>query len=269
MCATCGCGAEPHAHHHHAHGPHDHAHPHGHGHDHGPHAHGAHAHGEPAQGTASRRIPVEEDLLARNDQLAAANRALLAERGIVALNLMSSPGSGKTTLVERTVRALAGRVPVAVIEGDQATGRDAERVRAAGCVAVQINTGAGCHLEADMVRRAVDGLDLPAGALLLVENVGNLVCPSLFDLGERARVVVVSVTEGEDKPIKYPHMFRSADRVVLNKIDLLPYVDFDVEAFEAHLAAVNPRAPVTRLSARTGEGTGAWIDWIGGLRDLR
>src|SRR5690606_19544790 len=141
--------------------------------------------------------------------------ALFAERAVVALNLMSSPGSGKTTLVERTVRALARLVPIGVVEGDQATDRDAERIRAAGCRAVQINTGAGCHLEADMVRRGFEALELPDGALLIVENVGNLVCPSLFDLGERARVVVMSVTEGEDKPIKYPHMFRAADRVVL------------------------------------------------------
>lgn len=214
-------------------------------------------------------MPLEVDLLARNDRLAAENRALFAERAVVALNLMSSPGSGKTTLVERTVRALARLVPIGVVEGDQATDRDAERIRAAGCRAVQINTGAGCHLEADMVRRGFEALELPDGALLIVENVGNLVCPSLFDLGERARVVVMSVTEGEDKPIKYPHMFRAADRVVLNKIDLLPHVEFDVAAFEAHVAAVNPRASVTRLSARTGEGFDAWLDWIGGLRALR
>lgn len=282
MCGVCGCGTDPHpphdpAHGAHAHGHGDHAHGHGeHAHGHGerthalgarPHPHQAHAHDRDGE-VHGRALALEIDLLARNDRLAAENRARFAERSIVAVNLTSSPGSGKTTLVERTVRELLG-VPIGVIEGDQATDRDAERIRAAGCRAVQINTGAGCHLEADMVRRGFEALDLPDGALLIVENVGNLVCPSLFDLGERARVVVMSVTEGEDKPIKYPHMFRSADRVVLNKIDLLPYLDFDLGAFEAHLAAVNPRAPVVRLSARTGEGFGAWLDWLGGLRGRR
>jgi hydrogenase nickel incorporation protein HypB len=179
---------------------------------------------------------------------------------------MSAPGSGKTTLLERTIRDLRGELALCVIEGDQATSRDADRIRAAGCAAVQINTGAGCHLEADGLARGLRELDPPRGALVFVENVGNLVCPALFDLGERARVVVASVTEGEDKPIKYPHMFAACDALVLNKMDLLPHLSFDVDVFLAHARHVNPRLRVLPLSAQTGEGLSAWYDW---LREVR
>jgi hydrogenase nickel incorporation protein HypB len=213
-------------------------------------------------GVELRRVAVELDLLAKNDGLARANRAGFAERGLLALNLMSSPGSGKTTLVERTVRALAGELPVAVIEGDQATDHDAARIRATGCPVVQINTGAGCHLDAAMVAGGVAELDPPSGGLLLVENVGNLVCPAMFDLGEHASVVVASVTEGEDKPAKYPHMFRRARLMLLNKIDLLPHVAFDVDACVAWARRVNPRLEVIEVSATRGDGLDAWLDWI-------
>jgi hydrogenase nickel incorporation protein HypB len=206
-------------------------------------------------------VPIEKAILARNDQLAAENRLWLAARDISAVNLMSSPGAGKTTLLEATLRAI-GR-PVYVIEGDQETQRDAERIRAAGARAIQINTGTGCHLDAKMIGRALWQLEPARKSLLLIENVGNLVCPALFDLGERARAVVASVTEGEDKPLKYPHMFRAADLVVLNKIDLLPHLEFDTNRFAAHLQQVNPRATMLQVSAKTGEGLDAWQRWLG------
>jgi hydrogenase nickel incorporation protein HypB len=209
-----------------------------------------------------RTVTLEERVLAKNDLLATANRRLLASRSVHAVNLMSSPGSGKTTLLVRTVRDLMGRIPVAVVEGDQETLLDAERVRTTGCPVVQINTGMGCHLDAAMLERALAELDPRAGSLVFVENVGNLVCPALFDLGEGSRVVVMSVTEGADKPAKYPHMFRTADLVLLNKIDLLPHVDFDVARCTGQLHALNPRAPVLQLSAYTGEGMGAWCTWL-------
>ncbi len=193
-------------------------------------------------------------MLAKNDVLAEQNREWLAERDIVAFNLTSSPGAGKTTLLERTIRDLDDRRPIAVIEGDQETLLDAERIRATGCRAIQINTGAGCHLDADMVHRALHALDPEPGSLLFIENVGNLVCPALFDLGERAMVVVISVTEGADKPLKYPHMFAAAELVLINKIDLLPYVDFDIDVCAAYARSVNPRAKVLPVSATTGEG---------------
>jgi hydrogenase nickel incorporation protein HypB len=247
MCATCGCSVAAHDHDHHH--PHDHDPHHDHDHD--------HAHGEPGR---VRRLEIE--ILAKNDQLAARNRGWLEGRGVTALNLMSAPGSGKTTLLERTIRDLRREMPLCVVEGDQATSRDADRIRAAGCEAVQINTGAGCHLEAESLARGLRALDPPAGAVVFVENVGNLVCPALFDLGERARVVVASVTEGEDKPLKYPHMFAACDALVLNKIDLLPHVAFDVGAFVRHAHHVNPKLRVLQLSAQTGEGLDAWYDWL-------
>ncbi|HEX8868648.1 MAG TPA: hydrogenase nickel incorporation protein HypB [Lentzea sp.] len=211
-------------------------------------------------------VPLEHRVLARNDDLAARNREWLAERDVLAVNLMSSPGSGKTTLLERTIRALAGDPVVSVVEGDQETAFDAERIRATGSRVVQVNTGAGCHLDAGMVARALDDLAPPPRSVVFVENVGNLVCPALFDLGERRRVVIASVTEGEDKPVKYPHMFAAADVVVLNKTDLLPHLDFDVDAFVRHLDRVNPRAGLIRLSVTAGTGFDVWTDLV---RDWR
>jgi hydrogenase nickel incorporation protein HypB len=242
MCATCGCGEtdvrviSPHDH------DHDHPHPH------------------------VRTITLEQKVLAKNDQLAERNRYRLAERGIRAVNLMSSPGSGKTTLLERTIRDVGTDRPVAVIEGDQETLLDADRIRRTGCPVVQINTGAGCHLDAAMTHDALDALDPAAGSLIFIENVGNLVCPALFDLGESGKVVIISVTEGTDKPLKYPYMFAVADLVVVNKIDLLPYVDFDLEACRRHLAAVNPAAGVVALSATTGDNLTEWYAWLGTQR---
>jgi len=228
---------------------HPHEHPHEHGHEH-PHE------------LAARTISIEQDILAKNADLAQRNRRWLDEQRIVSVNLMSSPGSGKTTLLERTIRDLGERLPVSVIEGDQETTLDAERIRATGCRVVQINTGAGCHLDADMLARGLRELSPPSGSLLFVENVGNLVCPALFDLGERARVVVISVTEGDDKPLKYPHMFAAADVVVVNKTDLLPYVDFDVERCTEHARSVNPSVEVIAVSAAKGDGLDAWYSWL-------
>ena len=251
MCATCGCGTD------HAHGHDHHEHDH-HAHDHHEHDHHQHHHEDRA-----RTIAFEEAVLARNQHLAEHNREELRRREVRAINLMSSPGAGKTTLLEHTLSRLAGAVPLAVIEGDQETQADAERIRAAGGRAVQINTGTGCHLDAAMVGRALEEL-APRGGLLFIENVGNLVCPALFDLGESARVVIGSVTEGEDKPLKYPHMFRAAELVLLNKIDLLPHVEFSVERFSEHTRRINPRARILPVSARTGDGTGVWLDWLRG-----
>jgi hydrogenase nickel incorporation protein HypB len=210
----------------------------------------------------TRLVKVEQDILARNDRHAAANRQHFRERGIFALNLVSSPGSGKTTLLVRTIRELGERHPVAVIEGDQQTSRDAERIRETGAPALQINTGKGCHLDAQMVENALPRLDLAAQSLLLIENVGNLVCPASFDLGEAHKVVILSVTEGEDKPIKYPDMFAAADVMLLNKIDLLPHLDFDVDKAIEYARRVNPDIRVFMLSATTGEGLPAWLDWL-------
>lgn len=212
--------------------------------------------------TEMRRVRVEQDLLAENDALAAANRSEFTVRGILALNLVSSPGSGKTTLLVETIKALDGACPVAVIEGDQQTDYDAERIRATGVEAIQINTGKGCHLDAGMVAKAAQSLDLPDGAVLFIENVGNLVCPASFDLGEAAKVVVLSVTEGEDKPLKYPDMFRAARLMLLNKCDLLPYVQFDAERAEAFARQVNPHLEIIRLSAVQGTGMEHWLAWL-------
>jgi len=236
MCATCGCSTST--------PEHQHEHEHEHAHTHAP----------------PRIVELEHAVLAHNRHLAEHNREALRRRGVTAFNLMSSPGAGKTTLLERTLEQLEG-APLTVIEGDQETDADAARIRAAGGRALQINTGAGCHLDAAMVGRALGELD-PRGGLLFIENVGNLVCPAQFDLGEAARVVIASITEGEDKPLKYPHMFRTADLVVLNKIDLLPHVDFSVERFAKNVEATRPRARVMALSARTGVGFASWLDFV-------
>jgi hydrogenase nickel incorporation protein HypB len=222
-----------------------------------------HAHHAPA----SRIVEVERDLLAKNDAIAALNRRLLAQRAVFALNLVSSPGSGKTTLLVRTIEAWGARSPVAVIEGDQQTSFDADRIRATGAPAVQVNTGKGCHLDAAMVSRALAELDPTPGSVLFVENVGNLVCPAAFDLGEAHKVVILSVTEGEDKPLKYPDMFRAADLMILNKVDLAPYVSFDRARAIDMARRVRPGLEVIELSATTGAGMDAWLAWLdAGLR---
>lgn len=222
-----------------------------------------HAHDHPHERTHT--IEIEQAVLAKNDHLAEHNRAWLAERGIAAVNLMSSPGAGKTTLLERTIREHGAGRAIAVIEGDQETVFDAERIRAAGAKAVQINTGSGCHLDATMVRRGLEALEPDDGDLVVLENVGNLVCPALFDLGEVKKVVVISVTEGDDKPLKYPHMFAAADLVVVNKTDLLPYVDFDVDRCEKDARSLNPDVVWMPLSVRSGDNLEEWYRW---LRDL-
>jgi len=254
MCATCGC----------ADGPARLPIPlHGHQHDDGTwHEHGA-AHDAPGHEHAGgQTVTLEERVLARNDALAGQNRDWLRARGILALNLMSSPGAGKTTLLERTARDLAGELAIGVIEGDQETALDADRMRAAGCRVVQVNTGTGCHLDAVMVRDALTALDPPGGSVVVIENVGNLVCPALFDLGEAHRVVLASVTEGADKPVKYPHMFRSAGLVLVSKTDLLPYLDFDLDRCTADLGKISPGATVLPVSARAGDGIARWYDWL-------
>ncbi len=212
-------------------------------------------------------VQIEARVFAKNDALAEHNRAWLAERDILTLNLMSAPGAGKTTLLERTIRDTGARRALYVLEGDQATANDGERIRAAGAPVVQINTGTGCHLDADMVARGLAELNPAVGSVVVIENVGNLVCPALFDIGERHRVVMLSVTEGDDKPLKYPHMFRAADLMLLSKIDLLPHVDFDVERAIANARSVNPEVAVISVSPRTGQGMQEWYAWL--LRDAR
>jgi hydrogenase nickel incorporation protein HypB len=247
---------------------HDHVHAdgtrHSHAHDDGHHDHGhSHDHDHEPHGVDAV-VELETRILAKNDALAANNRAWFAGREILALNLVSSPGSGKTTLLERTIRDLKGELKLYVVEGDQATARDGERIRAAGAPAVQVNTGTGCHLEADMVARGLAELKPALGSVVMIENVGNLVCPAMFDLGERAKVVILSVTEGEDKPLKYPHMFRAAEIMVLNKIDLLPHLDFDVSLAVENARAVNPNIRVFQVSARSGDGLEGWYGWLRG-----
>ena len=211
--------------------------------------------------TQERLIAVETAILSKNDGIAAANRRVLRALGVLALNLVSSPGSGKTTLLCRTIKEL-GDAPLAVIEGDQQTSADADRIRATGARAIQINTGKGCHLDAAMVGHAIDDLRPRPGSFLFIENVGNLVCPAAFDLGEAAKVAILSVTEGEDKPLKYPDMFTAARLAVLNKTDLAPNCDVDLDLYEANLRRVNPAIEILRVSARTGDGMQAWLDWL-------
>ena len=255
---------EPHSHAHddNHHRDHDHDHAHDDGHQHQRHAHApGSVHGDPHE-PAGDVVLIESRILAKNDALASKNRAWLAGREIFAVNLVSSPGSGKTTLLERTIPSLAGEMPLFVIEGDQASDYDGERIRKAGAPVVQINTGAGCHLDAEMVARGLSELKPSARSIVFIENVGNLVCPALFDLGERAKVVIFSVTEGEDKPLKYPHMFRAASLIVINKIDLVPHLDFSLQQTIDNVRLVNRDAAVLEVSARTGEGLEAWRDWL-------
>jgi hydrogenase nickel incorporation protein HypB len=241
-----------HEHHRHHHDPH-HSHDHSHSHDETGNGH-SHSH--------AATIRLETDVLAKNNRLAERNRGWFAGRNIFALNLMSAPGAGKTTLLERTIRELGKELALSIIEGDQETINDAERIRATGCHVVQINTGTGCHLDAVMLAKGLQQLDPPANSIVLIENVGNLVCPALFDLGEGSRVVIASVTEGDDKPIKYPHMFRQSEAMILNKIDLLPYVPFSVDRCLAYARQVNPHIRVFQVSALRGDGLEEWYDWI-------
>jgi hydrogenase nickel incorporation protein HypB len=234
---------------------------HGHDHDHDHHEHHHNRHGDHVHADG-QTIVLREAVLAKNDRLAERNRGWLQGRHVLALNLVSSPGSGKTTLLERTIRDLKEDLPIHVIEGDQETTNDAERIRKTGCRVVQINTGAGCHLEAEMVARGIEQLAPPAHSVVMIENVGNLVCPALFDLGEQAKVAILSVTEGEDKPLKYPHMFRAAQVLLLNKIDLLPYLSFDVTRCLKHARTVNPDLEIFLLSAISGEGMKNWYEWL-------
>jgi hydrogenase nickel incorporation protein HypB len=267
MCATCGCGDDagvrittvgaP-AHPHSAGGT---DHQHGHTHPHG----GASPHDARNSHGDGHSVLLEQRVLAKNDRLAAVNRAWLAEHGIAVLNLMSAPGSGKTTLLERTIAEVGAELGLSVIEGDQETLLDGERIRATGCPVVQINTGAGCHLDAEMMASGLAELAPAPNSLVVVENVGNLVCPALFDLGESLRVVITAVTEGADKPLKYPQMFRGAQLVLLNKADLLPYLDLEIEQFHTNVRLVNPRAGLLTISATRGDGLAAWYDQLRAL----
>ncbi|MEM1264163.1 MAG: hydrogenase nickel incorporation protein HypB [Pseudomonadota bacterium] len=239
-----------------AHDEHDHQHAHSHDHTHGhDHVHD-HEHGNDST------VSLEADILAKNNKLAERNRGWFAGRNILALNLVSSPGAGKTTLLERTIRDLSDQYPISVVEGDQETVNDAERIRSTGCDVVQINTGTGCHLEADMIARGLEQLKPPLDSIVMIENVGNLVCPAMFDLGEKCKIAILSVTEGEDKPLKYPHMFSASDVMILNKVDLLPYLQFDVEKCIAAAREVNPNILIFQVSATTGEGLENWYDWL-------
>ncbi len=255
MCTVCGCGADEVRvdSDGHAHGPV--ALMHAHHHETVPHEH----HGTTRQ---ARVVQVEQDILSRNNAYARANRRVFDERGILALNLVSSPGSGKTALLVRTIEHRRQAWPIAVVEGDQQTSNDAERIRATGVPALQINTGKGCHLDAHMVGHAMADLAPADASLFLIENVGNLVCPAAFDLGEHHKVAILSVTEGEDKPLKYPDMFAAADILLINKCDLLPYLDVDVALIEANARRVNPGLRIFRVSARSGEGMAAWLAWL-------
>jgi hydrogenase nickel incorporation protein HypB len=261
--------------HSHEHGhDHPHTHDHDHDHDHAPHHHphgdggekldfGAGLAGVHVPGLSQERIvQIERDILSKNRSFADVNRARFAEKGVLALNFVSSPGSGKTTLLVRAIEDLKDRHAIAVIEGDQQTSNDAERIRATGVQAIQVNTGKGCHLDAHMVGKAFETLAPAANALLFIENVGNLVCPAAFDLGEAHKVVLLSTTEGEDKPAKYPDMFAAADLMLLNKSDLLPHLDFDVGACIGHALRVNPNLQTLVVSAKTGEGLAAFYAWV-------
>lgn len=210
----------------------------------------------------ARMVQIEQDILSKNNDYAAVNRQWFAAHGIFALNLVSSPGSGKTTLLVKTIELLQRTVPIAVVEGDQQTANDAERIRATGVPAIQINTGKGCHLDAHMVGQAMQRLQPADGSLFLIENVGNLVCPAAFDLGEQHKLAILSVAEGEDKPLKYPDMFAAADVLLLNKCDLLPYLEFDIDLAEANARRVNPALSIFRVSAKTGEGMAEWLAWL-------
>jgi len=260
-----------HAHNHEGEHAHEHGHDHDHGHEHHHHEHGVGGDLDYGTGPARAHVPgmsqarmvqIEQDILSKNNTYAAANRQCFDDRGIFALNLVSSPGSGKTTLLCKTIELLKDKVVISVVEGDQQTSNDAERIRATGVAALQINTGKGCHLDGHMVGHAMERLKPADESLFLIENVGNLVCPAAFDLGEHHKVAILSVTEGEDKPLKYPDMFAAADVMLLNKCDLLPYLEFDADLAEANARRVNPNLTIFRVSATSGDGLSAWLDWI-------
>ncbi len=265
MCSTCGCGqpdeevrvtkpgeGNSNGQHGHQHN-HDHSHHHPHGHDH----HHDHDHQHD-----SRQIELERDILKENDLLAQRNRGYLEAKNIFAINMVSSPGSGKTTILEETIRRLKPEVPVMIVEGDQQSMNDADRIHATGAAVVQVNTGKGCHLDAHMVLHAIRKLEPINDSIMFIENVGNLVCPAMFDLGENKRVVIISVTEGDDKPMKYPYMFESSDLCIINKIDLLPYVRFDVDKVKEYALRINHHLEFFELSATSGEGMDRWIHWL-------
>jgi len=267
MCGTCGCGSDnngptvlkpgehQHSQSHEGHHHHGHAHD-GHSHT---HAHDGHTHSHDHK---HKVLEIEQDILQNNQVLAARNRGYFEAKNVFALNLVSSPGSGKTSILERTLSDLKEEIPFYVIEGDQQTLNDANRIDALNIPVVQINTGKGCHLESDVVYKAVKKLELQNDAILMIENVGNLVCPSMFDLGESKRVVIISTTEGEDKPIKYPDMFHTADICIINKIDLLPYVNIDMEKLKNYALQVNPNLQFFEVSATNGDGMEAWYKWL-------
>ena len=261
MCDSCGCGQpgnevrilkpgeemkeQDHQH--------DHSHHH-HDHDHDHHYHGP------------VKVNVEEDILGRNNLLAQRNRGYFEAKNIDVYNLVSSPGSGKTSLLERTIKELGSDQKFYIVEGDQQTMNDAERIKEAGAPVVQVNTGQGCHLDADMVNKAMKELELTDNSILMIENVGNLICPAMFDLGESKRIVIISVTEGEDKPQKYPYMFQTSDLCIINKIDLMPYVDFDLDKAKEYALQVNHHLSFIELSVKTGEGMDLWYEWLTGER---
>ena len=259
MCATCGCDSDeavkllvPGV------DAHDHVHDHGHNHHHHHHSdNDAHNHAH-----QHRVIDLERDVLMKNSLMAERNRGFLEAKNILAINLVSSPGSGKTTLLERTIKQLRDEIPIMVIEGDQQTTNDADRINATGVKVVQVNTGKGCHLDADMVQRAIRKLQPENDSLLFIENVGNLVCPSMFDLGESKRVVIMSTTEGEDKPLKYPTMFETSDICIINKTDLLPYLDFDINKAREYATRVNHHLQFFEISATAETGMEPWCAWL-------
>ena len=265
MCDTCGCGQsedvkiiklED------TNDVHLHEHIHEHEHDGQMHTHFHHHSNKEHSHNHGRKIELQVDILQKNNLIAERNRGYFEAKNIFALNFVSSPGSGKTSLLEKTIKELNADLKFYVIEGDQQSIIDAERIKSVGAPVVQVNTGNGCHLDADMINRAIKELDAPNNSIMLIENVGNLVCPSLFDLGESKRVVIISVTEGEDKPLKYPTMFQSSHLCLINKTDLLPYVDFNIEKIKEYALRVNHHLEFIQVSAKTGDGMNIWYDWL-------
>lgn len=278
MCVTCGCNSDDnevriikvdgttvqHSHaHSHGHEHHEHSHSHEHGHDHN-HSHEHHHHDDDHNHNphSFKEIDLEREILHKNDLLAERNRGYFDAKNIFAINLVSSPGSGKTSILERTIADLKSEISFNVIEGDQQTTNDADRIAALNVPVIQINTGKGCHLDSEMISKAVKELAPKDGSLMMIENVGNLVCPSMFDLGENSRVVIISITEGEDKPIKYPDMFYGSQVCIINKIDLLPYLKFDIEKLKDYAKKVNPNLVFFEVSAYTGQGMEAWYQFL-------